>query len=539
MSKSASERVFGIADLVDCICGNAAIRNDDGTLTNWYFFFTFARINKIAATPALREIWRHLDVHSARKILKLLPENPASQLTVIRGGDKPKTQQQIVQLELGRIFFYCEMVEFFHALGWTSIEATRLNDFLNLVQLHMPSKIVFPRLKSLLFPLTHGHCNLNLSGLGLTQIEHISVLSHPTFCSQLIDITPLFPVIRTLELKDDIVALSPWKETIKRAVGTMSSLRNLIITTSRSIAPYILADIATIPTIKMIKFNIRTSNHPEPPNINSFSSSRQSSRDLILKMTRGDFDIISTLLRQSQSVSISHSVLIFDGIDKDSIEQPSVDRAITAIVDTCPSLKMLTIIATRSSGSSFYRPISTEDDILVISSQTLEPLTRLSHITTLDLHLETALIITPTFLNHIAEFWSSLQYCYLSPFKRFELEKNEEPLLRLPDIIHFASRCPSLHTLGVVFDLELDIIEREGWFEQSPCLPVARAMKKLDVGSSGIWDHRRTASIISTAFPFLDNFAWTGPSFKSTMCMSARESEEWFKTQNLVFGLCS
>ncbi|KAG8813903.1 hypothetical protein FRC19_002102 [Serendipita sp. 401] len=101
MSKSASERVFGIADLVDCICENAAIRNDDGTLTNWYFFFTFARINKIAATPALREIWRHLDVHSARKILKLLPENPASQLTVIRGGDKPKTQQQIVQLELG------------------------------------------------------------------------------------------------------------------------------------------------------------------------------------------------------------------------------------------------------------------------------------------------------------------------------------------------------------------------------------------------------------------------------------------------------
>ncbi|KAG8857746.1 hypothetical protein FRB91_010904 [Serendipita sp. 411] len=538
MSKSASERVFGLADLVDCICENAAIRNDDNKLINPDFFTKFARINKLAATPALREIWRHLDGDSARNVLELLPENTVSQLTDIRGGDRPKTKWQIVQLELGRFFFYCEMVEFFHPLESSSIESTRLNDLLNLVQRCMPSKVVFPRLKSLSFPLNQSHYNPNLSGLDLTQVVHVSVHSLAAFPSQLIHITPLFPAIRTLELTNNLVTLPLWKGDVKGAVSTMLSLQNLAIAASRSITPHILADIATIPTIKMIKFNARTPNYPEA--LNTTSSPRQPSRDLILKMTGGGFDILPTLLKQSQSVSISHSVLIFDAIDKKTIKQPSIDHAITTIADTCPSLKMLTISNDEPHNNIlFYLIRSCRDGILGIASQTLQPLTRLRCITTLHLRLTAALIITPKFLNQIADSWISLQYCYLSPFNRFELEKNNEPLLHLPDIVHFASRCPSLHTLGVLFDLEPKNIEWEGWFEQPSPPLVARAMKKLDVGSSGILDHERTASIITTAFPFLDSLKWAKPFFKSTMWMSDRESEEWAKTQNLVFGLCS
>ncbi|KAG8805595.1 hypothetical protein FRC18_006591 [Serendipita sp. 400] len=512
MSKSASERVFGLADLVDCICENAAIRNDNDKLINPDFFTKFVRINKLAATPALREIWRHLDGHSARNVVELLPENTVAQLTVIRGGDRPKTKWQIAELELERFFFYCKMVEFFHLSESSSIGSTRLNDLLNLVQRCMPSKVVFPRLKSLSFPLTQSHYNPNLTGLDLTQVVHVSVHSLAAFPSRLIHITPLFPAIRTLELTSDSVTLPLWKETVKMAVSTMPSLQNL--------------------AIAMIKFNARTPNHSEALNITS-SSSRQPSRDLILKMTAGDFDILPTLLKHSQSVSISQSVLIFDVIDKKTIKQPSIDQAITTIADTCPSLKMLTISSDELlSDFFFYLMRSRRDGILGIASQTLQPLTRLRGITTLDLRLAAALIITPKFLNQMADSWISLQYCYLSPLNRFELEKNNEPLLHLPNIVHFASRCPSLHTLGVLFDLEPETIE------SSPLL-VARAMKLLDVGSSGISDHKRTASIITTAFPFLDSLKWAKPSFRSMMRMSDGESKEWAKTQKLVFGLCS
>ncbi|KAG8815835.1 hypothetical protein FRC17_000571 [Serendipita sp. 399] len=542
MPKGASERVFEIADLVDCICEHVAVRNDEGDLINRGFFAKFARLNKLAATPALRQIWRY--VYGVRKILELLPPTLLAQLS---SGPIRPVQPRRLERDLERFFFYCGMIESFHFWEWESTtDVGNLEKIFTFIQNGLPSKDIFPRLRRLSFPLTYGEKNPYVGGFNLTRIEHFSALSlgNSSFSPQMASIAPLFPSLRTLQLTSDPIGYFLWKNNVLHILGPMTSLRNLIVRTDASTVDHILADVAGIPQIAVIEIDISasTSRYRTDPDFTlPPATSRRVPRSAVLKITRSDFTQIPVLLKHSQSLSISYSSLFFDILDKKSLARDKVGGSIDAIVDTCPSLQVLSLSSEEShSDFLFYRsstaPIQYKDSIV---PQTLEPLTRLRHITKLDFRLATVLVITPTLLNQMADSWPSLQHCYLSPLNR--LARNDRTftdaltLLTLPDVVEFASRCPMLHTFGAVFDVKVDEAQRTRRLEAMPSIPVSRTMKNLDVGSSAIWSSGQTATIIKTAFPLLDNLEWAKDLSKVTNRMSEAQSLLWAEVKNLVF----
>jgi hypothetical protein len=151
----------------------------------------------------------------------------------------------------------------------------------------------------------------------------------------------------------------------------------------------------------------------------------------------------------------------------------------------------------------------------IIPPATLQILATMPNMVQLEIDLEIHVQVTASVLDSFIHAWShQLEWVSLSPCPHTSLDPSDI-LLTLQDTVTFASQCPCLHSLGIVFLSTNETVDLHP--------PVSTALKTFTVGSSPISNSKYLTEVLRRSLPELETLNWADPEvFKSA-------DKEWDK----------
>jgi hypothetical protein len=170
------------------------------------------------------------------------------------------------------------------------------------------------------------------------------------------------------------------------------------------------------------------------------------------------------------------------------------------------------------------------------TSSNISALFKLSSLRELVLTLFGTLVVTPEFLDQLAEGCSSLQICHLSPEKRTPPNHPGGGYwsLTLMDVVKFVLRMPRMTLLGVLFDAR----NPSSSSSELPALGSSNSLELLHVGSSAIDDAEYVSSAFSQYFPglkIIGTHLHPESSLPPSTFQSEAEVELWERARRLLF----
>jgi len=170
------------------------------------------------------------------------------------------------------------------------------------------------------------------------------------------------------------------------------------------------------------------------------------------------------------------------------------------------------------------------------ASSNISALFKLSSLRELVLTLFGTLVITPEFLEQLADGCPSLQICHLSPEKRIlpDHPRGGYWSLTLMDVVRFVLRMPRMTLLGVLFDAS----KPSSSCSELPALGSSNTLELLHVGSSAINDAEYVSSAFSQYFPglkIIGTHLHPESSLPPSTFQSETEVELWERVRRLLF----
>lgn len=182
-------------------------------------------------------------------------------------------------------------------------------------------------------------------------------------------------------------------------------------------------------------------------------------------------------------------------VDSEIIETPkSVHDILSILSENCQMLKFLALVSLRAASTDYLLEYPF-DETMSITMETLQPLLKLTNLTSLELVHQYPLALKQHHIELLAATWPALETLLLNTEPVYSNESN----LTLDALTPFAKYCPKLTHLGVFLDATT--VETPLALSVPFPTPVFQRLKRLSMGVSIIKDDHTVALYLSQLLP--------------------------------------
>ena len=184
-------------------------------------------------------------------------------------------------------------------------------------------------------------------------------------------------------------------------------------------------------------------------------------------------------------------------VDSDFIETPkSVHDILSILSENCQMLKYLALVSLRNASTTILIE-NRFDETMVISMETLQPVLKLTNLTSLELEHQYPFTLKQHDIELLAATWPGLETLLLNTEPVYSDKSN----LTLEALTPFAKYCPKLTHLGIFLDATT--VEPPLALSATYPTPIFQRLRRLSMGVSIIKDDHTVALYLSQLLPLL------------------------------------